>query len=582
MITRVRLNNFKRFEEQTFDLSDHIVLAGPNNSGKSTLIQAIAVWQLALQRWIQRRGVQPKAKERTGIPITRKDFSAIPLRDMKLLWKDNSTSLTKDELKEGQKLGWPKFMEIGLEGIGSNGQWELAFQFKHQSSEQIYIKPIGAAAERIPDDAVEMRAVHVPPFSGIGAEETRYDGPYQDLLIGQGKPGDILRNLLLEVFDAESKNGTEKPWTQLVEHVEEMFGYRLLQPQYTGRPFIISEYLPNIPADNKGDGGLPRFDVSSAGSGFHQVLLLLAFFYARRASVLLLDEPDAHLHVILQRQVYERLRSVAAERGCQLVIATHSEVLIDGTSPDRIESFYGEPHRLINDVERDQVREALKRVTAMELLLAEKGQGVLYVEGNTDLTLLSAWARVLNHPLAEWFRARAFVHPLRGSDPREAKGHFFALRGVRPHHGGFLLLDSDNRDLPDREVTAQGLQIGRWIRYEAESYLMHPDALVRFVSRHLCKEDEPDLITIPAADQAMNYLRDQLPPAFFRDPLSDHEFLTGLPVSKGLLPAFLQAAGIDLPKRDYYLIAEAMRPDEVSPEVRQMLDTIAGALGVST
>ena len=47
--------------------------------------------------------------------------------------------------------------------------------------------------------AGDMNVVHVPPFSGIGAEETRYDKPYQDLLIGQGKPGDILRNLLMEV-----------------------------------------------------------------------------------------------------------------------------------------------------------------------------------------------------------------------------------------------------------------------------------------------------------------------------------------------------------------------------------------------
>ena len=45
MIRRVRLANFKRFRDQSFDLDDSVVLAGPNNSGKSTLMQAIAWWR---------------------------------------------------------------------------------------------------------------------------------------------------------------------------------------------------------------------------------------------------------------------------------------------------------------------------------------------------------------------------------------------------------------------------------------------------------------------------------------------------------------------------------------------------------
>ena len=42
MITKLRVENFKRFSREEFDLDDSIVLAGPNNSGKSTLLQALA------------------------------------------------------------------------------------------------------------------------------------------------------------------------------------------------------------------------------------------------------------------------------------------------------------------------------------------------------------------------------------------------------------------------------------------------------------------------------------------------------------------------------------------------------------
>ncbi len=87
MITKVIVHYLKRFESQEFVLSDHVILAGPNNSGKTTLLQAIMIWNTAMRLWMEKRGptTRSKAKERTGIPISRKDFTAVPLREMNLL-----------------------------------------------------------------------------------------------------------------------------------------------------------------------------------------------------------------------------------------------------------------------------------------------------------------------------------------------------------------------------------------------------------------------------------------------------------------------------------------------------------------
>ena len=59
MIRRLTLRNFKRFREQSFMLADSVVLAGPNNAGKSTLLQAIATWKLGLDRWVGATGRRP-------------------------------------------------------------------------------------------------------------------------------------------------------------------------------------------------------------------------------------------------------------------------------------------------------------------------------------------------------------------------------------------------------------------------------------------------------------------------------------------------------------------------------------------
>lgn len=564
MITKITTKYFKRFEFQEFPFEPLTLLAGPNNSGKTTLLQAAMVWNLAMQKWWERKGPASgsKAKDRPGAPITRQEFTALPLPSMDQLWTDTHTSLRKDEGKQGS----PRPLVIAMHGQSADGtNWQLGFEFRYSGPEQIHVKPVAADLLHLDRARNEVSVVYVPPFSGIGVNETRLDRPYQDMLIGQGKAGDILRNLLLEV--AEKKGGDD--WRRLERIVADIFGYRLLKPQYAGAPFITCQYLKGLPEGN-GLGGLPPLDVSTTGSGFHQVLLILAFMFARPSSLILLDEPDAHLHVLLQKQLYDILRSLCHERKGQLVIATHSEVLIDSTSPSQIVSFYREPHPLASEADRDQVREALKRVTSLELLLAENSDGVLYLEGTTDFDLLKAWAGVLKHPLQAWFSGLPFWHNNQGRSPKEARAHFFALKAIRPQLRAALLLDGDNRNLPDREITADGLAILRWERYEAESYLLHPASLERFL-----EAEKGPLFAKPA----MDYLREQLPPAFFRAPLGISTFLRAEPASKTLLPALLSRAGVTLAKSDYYLLAQQMRPEEIPAEVKDKLDAIFALVG---
>lgn len=76
----------------------------------------------------------------------------------------------------------------------------------------------------------------------------------------------------------------------------------------------------STPRENKG-GSLDLFygqsgadrllDLSLAGRGFQQMLLILAHLYSHKGSVLLIDEPDAHLEILRQQQIYSLLRSIA-------------------------------------------------------------------------------------------------------------------------------------------------------------------------------------------------------------------------------------------------------------------------------
>ncbi len=573
MITKVITENFKRFDRQEFELAKSIVLAGPNNSGKSTLLQAVSTWSMALERWRLGKGRRAHsgptpARVRAGQAVTRKDFTALPLRDFKLLWHKTMVALSKAELGPRQSAGAPRPIRIRLEGARGftrTDMWSLTMELRHQSTEQIYVKPLDLADGKIPPAVDEMQIVHCPPFSGIGAEERRLDRGAQQLEIGRGRLGDILRNLLFEVHHVPDQ------WNNLVEDIQNLFRVTLLPPEYDESvPFILCEYLDGIPKHARSKNGLTTYDIASGGSGFHQVLLLLSFFYARPASVFLLDEPDAHLHVILQRQIYERLGSVAERRACQLIIATHSEVILESTPPHRVISFLGKPHRLVDEAERDRLGLAMSELSSLDLLLAEQGRAVLYCEGESDFSILEAWARALRHAAVQFFD-NPFKHVNRGRQPKRAKSHLLSLRSIHPDIRGLLLLDKDDRNLPDREVVADGLRIIRWKRYEIENYLIVPDAVRRFLAQR-----DAELFAHAAAEKAMDYLKSQLPGSFFEKPLSNEtKAIVEIPAKKQLLPQMFEAAGQPLDPSDYKLLAEIMKPDEVHPDVIAVLDEIA-------
>ena len=558
MISRLTLRNFKRFREQAFELADSVVLAGPNNAGKSTLLQAIATWKLGLDRWVaQREG--GRAVKRSGVAITRADFTAAPLREMNLLWENRKVTGPAG-MADTRRL-----IEIVVEGEAGGETWICGIEFQYANRELVYARPRGAKdldRETIrsfpPPEAQELGIVHVPPLSGIERDEPRRDRGMQDLLVGQGRPGEILRNLLFEIAE---QDGTG--WRALASHVYELFRIELIRPAYSSaQPYIVCEY-------REAGHGRP-LDLANAGSGTLQVLLMLAFLYARPATVVLLDEPDAHQHLILQRQVYDLIRGVARERGGQVVLATHSEVVLDATAPERVLGFFGKaPRVLAGRDERDQLREALKRITTTDLLLGRDVGAILYVEGETDEKILREWARTLDHP-ARVFFDRAFVHWLGGRSLREARAHFFALRAAFPALRAACLLDGDNRDEPDEQTTRAGLVVLRWRRYEIENYLLQPDAIVRFALRDF------ELLRPSLEPQVDEEFWRQVPRE--TDLLGDHVSLVRVKASDEFLVPMLERLGRSTPKKDLYLLASAMTDAEIHPEVIEKLDRIAEAL----
>ncbi len=546
MIRKLTIRRFKRFKEESFEFPGHIVLAGPNNCGKTTVLQAIAAWGLALARWKALNDFQRHGGGYTKAPIARQAFYAVPLRAFDLLWSERK---------------YQGSIEIE---VTSAAGWRITMELITDSSEQIYVRP-KPDAEPATVRETDLKTVYVPSMTGLSIEEPVYQRPKLDQLLGLGKPGEILRNLLVEAHQSESA------WPALQESIRRLFGYELLPPDASGAD-IVSEYRPSI-------DGL-RLDIASAGSGFQQVLMLLTFLHTRPASILLLDEPDAHLHVILQDAIYSELRSVALKQASQLIIATHSEVIIDSVDPRELCMLIHKPRLLSSLAERARLSDSLRVLSQVDVSRALDAPGVLYVEGHTDIDILRAWAEVLNHPARETLTTRLFwkksVSQTRtGASGIQAKDHYEALKLVRDDLPGLEIVDGDaHPDIQSTQMTGSGLQRLRWKRYEIESYLFHPDALARYVEQ---KVGGAEAAKVHVAD-LRRYLEENVPPASLKDPLGADPFLADTKARTKLIPPALTAAGLPaIPYTSYHEIAAVMKPAEIHPEVREKLDAIQKA-----
>ena len=547
MIHTVRIRGFKRFADVEFRLPGHVVLAGPNNTGKTTVLQAIASWALALRRWRELNDFN-KRRGYARAPIARQAFPAVPLRSFDLLWTDRRhRERTEIEIRH-------------------DAGWSVAMEFIADSTEQIYVRPrADAPAEALKE--LDLRAVFAPPMTGLEVDEPLFQAPKIEQLLGLGQPGRVLRNLLAEA------NRDEAAWDRLRASIEKLFGYEILPPD-TGGAHIVAEY--------RTAKGRPPLDVASAGSGFQQVLMLLAFLNTRSGAVLLLDEPDAHLHVILQDAIYHELRTAAARQRSQLVVATHSEVVIDSVEPRELYVMLDEPRRIADDAERSRLVSSLRVLSNADVMRAQSARGILYVEDRTDVAVLRAWAARLGHRADRLLTTEAMWKPTvfqaqEGRPGIRARDHFDALRLVRDDLPGLELVDGDaHPDVRDGAVTGAGLQRLRWRRYEIESYLVHPEALARFVEAEVGAESAG-----PHVEDMRAYWRDQFPPAVVRDPLGDHEYLAVTKARTRLLPPLLEAAGLHgLPYTRYHEIAARMLLEEIHPEVVEKLDAVCRAFGV--
>lgn len=595
----VEIENFKLFgEKQRIELDHPAVIIGPNNCGKTSAIQALALWSQGVKTWYSVRA-NSNAKERRGVALNRLEIVSVPVQKTRYFWSNV-------RVRRGSNKPVYLIITVGVEF--HQKVVPLTMSFYNDGDDLVYCKvEDDSSFTTIRDDQKSSFMEYVSgikvellyPMSGLSTDEPIYQNKFIGFLMGQGRTAEVLRNLCFKCLQDNESN-----WKKIQNLMERLFQIKLDSPIENAQGRIDLYY-------SHATGTKASLELASLGRGFQQMLLIFAYLYSHTKSVLLIDEPDAHLEILRQRQAYVLLRDIAAENESQIVMVTHSEVILDEAVERNL--------TLILDGHAESISDKAKTQSSLKLFGTENyvkaiDRGyVLYVEGSTDVDMLRALAHRIQHPVADKFDERLNAYYIQNIYPdisleseldRVEMGHeikpgrhFAHLRSLLPQLRGLAILDNDGRGRSD--VIDQGLQILFWDRYEAENYFITPELLLAYTST-LYGYDSNSLFGDAPQKETMDVLDKLVLEKVFRNirenfntwktAQADQARLIWETSTRQMkLSDFAEeffrrlAAHIERPmllrKGELHRLVEFVPPESIPDEVRQKLDLLADLFG---
>lgn len=525
MIRQVELTRFKKYKSQKFELKPNGVtlLVGGNNAGKSTLIHALSVWEFCKMILLHEKGRdifnQNSWSTGEGFGMSAEEFLPIAVPSLNHLW----TNL-KTQLSPAEKAAWPDAYPGYIMRIKCI--WDYNDQLNRMLeiglslvNDRLFMRV--TASNLCAEDHL-LSVVYLPTFAGVLPKENKATVAERRAYLGRGMAGSIIRNMIYDLYLEDGKLYdkllAEKPrlTNEDKQQLKENSPLQKLQnnlcatfsSQLEIEPFSEDFHTvlrvnerKMIQVNGKWEV-LPKSkytprDIITQGSGYLQWLSIFCILYTSNIDVLLLDEPDAHLHASLQGELLSKLRdAIECEPNKQIFVSTHSVEMIKQAPLEIIFSMDTRKY-LFEETSRVATLTGIGSEYFPKIDLLKRYKRLIFVENESDKEILSILGKICGIPLSSEivYWANTDSHAIR-------RRIFENLHSIIPDLKCISLRDRDmdNLDVVDINLQYKGINIPaqspilllEWRRKNIESYLLCPRAIaaatgktIDEVKRHL-------------------------------------------------------------------------------------------------
>ena len=223
------------------------------------------------------------------------------------------------------------------------------------------------------------------------------------------------------------------------------------------------------------------FLVQVNGAGIREALRLILDYELNRPNILLVEEPEIHLHPALETSMMRYLKSIGKD--CQIFITTHSTNFLDTAEMRNVYLASRDNSTNIQMINVEEAEQSIPHELGIRLSSLFMFDRLVFVEGPTDEDVIREWASICGINLAQ--ASVGFV-PMGGVRnlahfATEATINFLSKRRVSI----FFMLDRDERE--EAEVKRLSAQLGNKAelivlkKRELENYLLGPKAIAKFI-----------------------------------------------------------------------------------------------------
>lgn len=312
-IKKIQIKNFKAVADASIELADFTAIVGANGSGKSSVLQAMH-WVFQSSR---SQSVRPEGTQTKGRTLSQRDATYMP---------SQSYSRAANSYDYGNTTGTPQldlFVDAELDD-GSPVNAHLWLKSARNEGVLVHV-PASNAFTTALRDGREFTA-YIPGLAGIPLAEEKRSPAIVHRLAAAGDANTVLRNILLLLKETQ---------------VQGVNGLRLLE-QYLGQ--VMGGVTLDITFNERHDSQIgAQFQAGNmstykplelAGIGFLQVTQIFAYLLYFQPRLILIDEPDAHLHPTAQERLVTVLVEAASFTQTQVVVTTHSPSVVRALPAD--------------------------------------------------------------------------------------------------------------------------------------------------------------------------------------------------------------------------------------------------------